>query len=186
MDPKELGILDRNKCALIVIDIQERFKPAIHEMKRVIDNTEKLINACKILRVPIVLTEQYPKGLGNTLHEIFELIPNAEAIEKTCFDCFGERRFGEKIKNLNVTDLILVGIESHVCVLKTALTARLHDYNVHIVTDAISSRKSHDHVIAIERMKQNGCFLATSEMIIFQLLEKSDQMEFSEIREIIK
>ncbi|MBN2042226.1 MAG: hydrolase [Candidatus Aenigmarchaeota archaeon] len=186
MDPKELGILDRNKCALIVIDIQDRFKPVIHEMKRVIDNTEKLIKACQVLRIPIVVTEQYPKGLGNTLPEIFELIPHAEAIEKTNFDCFGERKFGERIKNLGITDLILAGIESHVCILKTALTARLHDYNVHVVTDAVSSRKSHDHATAIERMKQNGCFMATTEMIIFQLLEKSDQIEFSEIREIVK
>ncbi len=186
MDTKGLGMPKRKGCALIVIDIQESFRPVIHKMERVIRNTGKLIRACHILGIPVILTEQYPRGLGKTLPEISGLMPRVSPVEKTSFDCFGKEEFGKRLKELGVTDLILTGIESHVCVLKTALSARLNGYNVHAVTDALSSRRPGDHSSAVERMRQGGCFPVTTEMIMFQLLERSDQKEFSGIQSLVK
>lgn len=183
---KDVGIIDRNKTALIIVDIQEKFKPAIFEIERVIDNTKKVIEGARILGIPIIVTEQYPKGLGKTVNAIQASLGDFRPIEKLSFSCFGEKKFLDELEKLNVTDLIILGIEAHVCITKTILDAIARGYRVHLVTDAISSRSESNLKIAIERAKQVGAFLASSEMILFQLMDSAGTEEFKRISKIIR
>ncbi|MBW2983723.1 isochorismatase family protein [Candidatus Woesearchaeota archaeon] len=176
---KNLGILKREDTALVVIDVQEKLGAAIPEIGNVVNNTNKLIKACKILNVPIIFTEQYPKGLGKTVVEGV-----TDPIEKIHFDCFLEEKFYNKVKNFK--NLIIAGIEAHVCVIQTIISGISRGFKMHFIVDAVSSRKHLDKDVAVLRAKQQGALLATTEMIIFQLLKKAGTPEFKEISEIIK
>jgi len=175
--------LKKTNTALIVIDIQEKFKPIIKDLDKVIKNTIKLIKSFQIMNIPIIVTEQYSKGLGKTLGPIQKELKNYKPIEKIAFNCFEEKKFkiNKKIKNL-----VICGIESHVCVTQTALAAIEKGYNVYLVKDDISSRKKSDYKIALERAKQEGAKITSTEMIIFQLLKKAGTKEFKNTIKIIK
>jgi nicotinamidase-related amidase len=179
-----LGIIDKTKTAFVLIDIQEKFLPIIHTIDAIIDNTNILTTAAKTLNIPLLVTEQYPKGLGKTTERIN--IFDAKAIEKMSFSCFGADEFVKQIKALNVTDLVLFGIETHVCVLKTALDALKDNYTVHLVVDAIGSRKNQNKNIGIKRMKQSGAFATSTESILFQLIDGAGTDEFKMISKLIK
>ena len=175
--------LKRGNTALIVIDIQEKFIPTIKDLDKIIENTIKLIKSFQIIKIPILITEQYPKGLGKTVEKIRNELRNYKPIEKISFNCFDEKRFkiNKKIKNL-----VICGIESHVCVTQTILAAIEKGFTVYLVKDAISSRKTSNYKIALERAKQEGALIASTEMIIFQLMQKAGTKEFKEIQKIIK
>jgi nicotinamidase-related amidase len=183
---RDVGIIDRKKCALVIVDVQEKFRPVIFEIERVVDNAKKLIEGAKILGIPIIVTEQYPKGLGCTVNEIKSLLEEYKPIEKLSFSCFGEESFIETLEKLGVTDLIIFGIEAHVCITKTILDAISRGYRVHLVTDAVSSRSEYNWKIAIERARQAGAFLVSTEMILFQLMDSAGTEEFKRISKIIK
>ena len=177
--------MDRDDTALVVIDLQEKFLPVIHNIKEVISNAEKVIKIFKILKMPIMITEQYPKGLGKTVESISNLI-ETEPIEKISFSCFGEERFLESIGRYNMKNLVLVGIESHVCVSNTAIDAIKRGYVPYVVVDATSSRKKIDYEISLKRMVQEDIYLTTTEILPFQILKKAGTPEFREISKIIK
>ena len=177
--------MDRDDTGLVVIDLQEKFLPVIPNIKEVISNAEKVIRTFKILKMPIMITEQYPKGLGKTVESISKLI-ETEPIEKISFSCFGEEKFLESIEKLNIKNLVLLGIESHVCVLNTAIDAIKRDYVPYVVVDATSSRKKIDYETSVKRMMQEKIYLTTTEILFFQLLKKAGTPEFKEISKIIK
>ncbi len=177
--------MNKNNTALIIIDIQEKFIPHINAIDEVIKNTCKLINASNILNIPVIATEQYPKGLGNIDSRLSELLKE-KPYAKTCFSCFGSEEFKIKLKELNVKNLVLCGIESHVCVTQTFIDALDKGYNVYLVANAISSRHDFDHVIALERAKQEGVKLVTAEMIIFDFLRDANHEKFKEISKIVR
>jgi nicotinamidase-related amidase len=177
--------MDRDDTALVVIDLQEKFLPVIHNIKEVISNAEKVIKIFKILKMPIMITEQYPKGLGKTVEEISNLI-ETEPIEKISFSCFGEEKFLESIGKFNIENLVLLGIESHVCVLNTAIDAIKRGYVPYVVVDATSSRKKIDYETSLKRMVQENIYLTTTEILFYRLLEKAGTPEFREISKIIK
>jgi nicotinamidase-related amidase len=179
------GIIDKNKTAFILIDIQEKFIPAISGIDKVISNAKILTQSAGILNIPLIATEQYPKGLGKTVKEI-ELPANTCLIEKLHFSCFGNDEFRNKINELKVESLILFGIEAHVCLLKTALDALKQKLEVYLVADAVSSRTAENKSLALERMRQSGVFIVSTEMILFQLLEYSGTDEFKAISKLIK
>jgi nicotinamidase-related amidase len=180
-----LGILDKKSTAFIQIDIQEKFKPAIHKFDEVISNAKILVQSSGFLDVPLIVTEQYPKGLGKTVSEI-ELPANTPIIEKLHFSCFGNQEFMGKIKELKLKSIILFGVEAHVCLLKTALDALKQNLEVYLVADAVSSRTPENKAIAIERMRQSGVFIVSTEMILFQLLDYSGTDDFKAISKLIK
>ena len=180
-----LGIINRNKTAFVLIDIQEKFIPAISGINEVISNANILVKSAGILNIPLIATEQYPKGLGKTVKEI-ELSGNAALIEKLHFSCFGNEEFSNKVRQLGAESLILFGIEAHVCLLKTALDALKNNLEVYLVADAVSSRTPENKSIALERMRQSGVFIVSTEMILFQLLEYSGTDEFKAISKLIK
>ncbi len=175
--------LTRQDTILLVIDVQDRLRPHMNKKEDLVDNIKKLIKSFNIMGIPMILTEQYPKGLGKTIKEIKDELKNYEYIEKICFDCFDNGGFAKKIKAKN---LVICGIETHVCVLQTVLSALSRKFDTYVVADAVSSRKQFDYEIAIRRMENIGAKLTTTEMIIFQLLRKAGTPEFKEVQKIIK
>jgi nicotinamidase-related amidase len=161
---ENLGIIKKEGTAFVLVDIQEKFVPAIYNIEKVISNANLLIEASKILKVPLIVTEQYPKGLGKTTDKLI-LPENIKAIEKVTFSCFQSKEFVQKLKELNIKTIVLFGIEAHVCILQTALDAVKNGIKVHVIADAISSRSVENKALALERMKQSNVFLSSTEMI---------------------
>ncbi len=179
------GIIKRDDCIFLLIDIQEKFLPVIYDIQCVIDNSNKLVQGSSILNIPLLVTEQYPKGLGRTVDEI-KLKNDQQIIEKISFDCFECDEFVRIIDQLNRKSLVVFGIEAHVCVLKTVLSALSRGYEVHLIADAVSSRTQRNRDIAIERMRQSGAFIASTEMILFQLMVEAGTDEFKAISKLVK
>jgi nicotinamidase-related amidase len=180
-----LGIPQREHTALLVIDVQERLMPVIYEREKIFSNVNKLLRGAEILNLETLITEQYPKGLGNTCSEV-QLPENPNIIEKVCFSCMLSEPVSEQLKLTNITDIIICGVESHICVLKTTLDALKAGYRVHVVADAVSSRTAENKQIAVERMRQSGAFITSTESILFMLLEQAGTDEFKAISKLIK
>lgn len=180
-----LGIPQREHTALLVVDVQERLMPVIHESELIFANVNKLLRGAEILKLETIITEQYPKGLGNTCKEV-ELPANPSIFEKVCFSCMLSEPVSDQLKLTNVKDIIICGVESHICVLKTTLDALKAGYNVHVVADAVSSRSAENKQLALERMRQAGAFIVSVEMILFMLLEQAGTEEFKAISKLIK
>jgi len=181
----KLGIPKKDDVAFVLVDIQERFAPVIHNIETVIDNANILVRSASILKIPLIVTEQYPKGLGRTVNEI-DLDEGQEIIEKVSFDCFGCDSFTRKLEELEVRSLVIFGIEAHVCVLKTALGALARNYEAHVVADAVSSRTEENRILALERLRQSSVFVVSTEMILFQLMDRAGTDEFKSISGLIK
>jgi len=176
----------RTKAGLVVVDIQEKFVPVIHELPRVIQNTLRLINGAAILRVPIFATEQYRKGLGATVPEIASAIPEFAPMEKNSFSCCGAPGFIEALRDKVVQDVILCGIEAHVCVTQTCLGLLDAGFRPFVVADAISSRTPENHRLGVERMRDAGAIIVSTEMILFELLERAGTDEFKKMLTLVK
>ena len=179
-------ILDKNKTALLIIDIQERILGVMQNPDSVVDNTVKLIKGFKILNSPIIYTEQYPKGLGTTAHLIKIEIENLTAVQKMSFSCFGAPQLFSDLKNKKIDQVVVAGIEAHVCVQQTVLDLVANDFQVNLAADAVSSRKPIDYEIAIKRMQNHGAEITTTESILFEMLNESGTDEFKAISKIIK
>ena len=178
--------IEKNNVAGLIIDVQERLYPFIHEHEKLTRNIKILIEGLKILGVPLFVTEQYVKGLGPTIPEISGIIAGINRYEKNSFSCCDEPRFILELANSGKDFLIICGIESHVCVLQTVIDLRHHGYSPVVITDCISSRKEEDKRIALERMKQEGVILSTYESILFELLRHSGSDEFRAISRLVK
>lgn len=177
------GKLYKDDCMLLVIDIQEKLMPVIFQQEQVIKNTNTLLKGMTVLNVPIVVTEQYPKGLGKACAEI-ELPEGQMLFEKITFSCVATDEIRERI--CTKKQIILCGAEAHICVLKTALDLIELGHEVHVVADAVSSRTMDNKLYALQRMRQSGVFVETTEMVMFQLLDKAGTDEFKLISNLIK
>jgi len=175
--------LEANQCALLVIDIQEKLLPPIFQKERMVKNSQLLIRLASILRIPAVMTVQYPKGLGNTVPEIASLLPGTEPIDKQMFSCFGSEVFCSLLKRLpgQRNTLLLCGMECHICVAQTALAALREGYIVHVASDAVSSRAEWNWKIGLERMRAAGAIISSTEMMIYELLRSSGAPAFKEM-----
>lgn len=179
------NLLNKEKTVFVLIDLQEKFIPVIHEVKELIKNSNILINASELFEIPLIVTEQYPQGLGNTVSEI--CVPkNAVKIEKTVFSCFDSNEFVSELNKFNPDSIVLFGVEAHVCVFKTAMNALKKGLNVFVVADAVSSRTFQNKKIALNRLTQANAFIESTEMILFQLLKDSKENEFKELSKLIK
>lgn len=176
-------LLNQKDSLLVIIDMQERLLPVIAKKESVVENIVKLIKFSRIVGLPILLTEQ--QKLGETVPEIRERLVGIQPISKVEFDCFASASFTERLSELNRGALIIVGIEAHVCVAQTALHA-LSDYAVHVVSDSVSSRSPHNWEIAIERMRQRGVTITSTEMVIFELIGKAGTPTFKEVLKLVK
>lgn len=175
--------LEADQCALIVIDIQEKLLPPVFEKQRLVKNSQLLIRLAGILKIPTLMTTQHAKGLGNTVPDISSLLPETQAIDKQMFSCFGSDVFCTLLKRLpgNRTTVLLCGMESHICVAQTALSALREGYLVHVASDAVSSRTEWNWKIGLERMRAAGAVISSTEMIIYELLRSSGSPAFKEM-----
>src|ERR1043166_4223379 len=173
-------------CALIVIDIQERLLPGIFERERVVQNSVRLIKGADLLGIPIFATEQYRKGLGVTVPEVALAFGSVVPVEKLAFSACGATGLSAALKAKKIASVILCGIESHVCVCQTCLDLLDQDYGVFVVADAISSRTPENHRIGLERMRESGAVIVSTEMALFELLGKAGTDEFRQILPLVK
>lgn len=174
-------------CVLGVIDIQERLLPPIFERERLVRNSQLLIRLANILSLPVVLSTQYSKGLGQTIPEIASLLPHVKAVDKLEFGCFGNGEFCSAIGVLaGRNTLLLCGMESHICVMQTALGALNQGLTVHVAADAVSSRAELNWKLGLERMKEAGAVISSTEMMIYELMSKSGTAEFKEMLQYLK
>lgn len=179
-------IITKDSAALLIIDIQERLAAAMSQRDKVIGNTLHLVELAKLYNMPVFLTEQYPKGLGPTVDEIKEALPSYMPLEKVSFDCCRGQGFLGELKQAGRNKVIVTGMETHVCVLQTALGLLQEGYDVHIVADAVSSRTKENWKIGLEFMKSAGAVITGTETVLFQLLEAAGSEEFKAISRRIK
>lgn len=171
---------------LVVVDIQERLFPHIHDNQSLSKKCATLIEGAKILGLPIVVTEQYTKGLGYTIKPISEVLGISNTIEKMDFSCCGEGKFMLKIEEHFKDNVILCGIESHVCVLQTAIDLLERGHQPIVIADAVSSRNLYDKEIALKRMENEGVMLSTVESILLEMCRVSGTDSFKAISRLIK
>lgn len=181
-------LLEAERCVLVAIDLQEKLVPPIFEKERVIKNTALLLHLARILKLPVLLTTQYRKGLGPVIPEISSLAPECEPIDKASFSCLGEESFARRLESLSGRrdTLLVAGIESHICVAQTVLAALERGYNVHVASDAVSSRSEHNWKIGLARMEKAGATISSTEMMLYELLGRSGTDEFKAILPLLK
>ena len=175
--------LQADQCALIVIDIQQKLLPPIFQKEPLVRNAQLLIRAAGILDIPALVSTQYSKGLGDTVPEIASLLGDTEPVDKTLFSCFGSDVFARLLKRLpgQRKTLLLCGMESHICVMQTALAALREGYLVHVASDAVSSRTEWNWKMGLDRMRAGGAIISSTEMMIYELLRSSSSPAFKQM-----
>jgi nicotinamidase-related amidase len=171
---------------LLLIDFQERLFPVMHEKEKLLNNVLKLTKGALALEIPIIVTEQYPKGLGPTIPEIKGLIPDLKPVEKVCFSCCDEASFMERLGQLGRKQALVAGIEAHICVYQTAAALAKAGYQVEVAGDAIASREAENKAAALTRLSLMGILPTTVEMALFELLKIAKGDKFKLISAIVK
>ena len=175
-------MLDRDRAALVVVDVQEAFRPAVLDFDRVAANAGVLIEGARTLGVPVIVTEQYPKGLGRTVPEVTAHLDGVEPVEKVCFSAARADEF-----DLAGRDQVLMcGIESHICVMQSALALLDRGVEVEVAADAVSSRSQQNKAIGLHKMEQAGAVLTSVETALFELVGAAGTPEFKAVQGLIK
>jgi len=178
-------LASRTECRLLIVDVQEKLVPMIANYERMLGNCRRLIQGAKILEVPVFATEQYPKGLGHTVGPLKELLGSIP--DKHLFSCAEILDWGLASEQPdNRFQVVVAGIEAHVCVLQTALDLLAGGFQVFVPADAVSSRGEFDWKIALDRMSSGGAVITTTESVLFEWCEKSGTPEFKQISQLIK
>ncbi len=176
----------KEQSAGLIIDVQEKLFPHIQEHELLARNTGILIEGLKILNVPLLVTEQYPKGLGYTIPEIKGALASPEPHEKLSFSCCDDPEIMVELNNLDRKNIIIAGIEAHVCVLQTAVDLLENGFQPVVIEDCVSSRKVGDKAVAIQRMRKEGVVISTVESILFELARVSGTEQFKAISRLVK
>jgi nicotinamidase-related amidase len=179
--------LDLTQAVLVVCDLQEAFRPAIDQFERIVQRSAIVAEAAKLLGLPVLVTEQVPAKLGATVEEIRRALPpDANPIAKTAFSCCGADGFCEQLAQLRRRQVLLCGIESHVCMNQTAHDLLAGGYQVHLLSDCTSSRTGADRELGIARMLGSGAIPSSSEMAIFELVRDAKHEHFRAIQKLVK
>lgn len=181
MQRKNLRLINKTDSLLLIIDVQEKLVPFINNKDEILNKINSLIHLANEMDVPVILSEQYPKGLGSTDKTLKENLKNFEYICKTHFSCCENQNFNSILKKLDRKQIIIAGIESHVCVLQSAISLLLLGYEVFIVANAVSSRFKIDHKYALKRMQQFNIQLVTFEMVFFEWIHDSASNDFKRL-----
>ncbi|HRK36215.1 MAG TPA: hydrolase [Candidatus Hydrogenedentes bacterium] len=179
-------MLDRDSATLVVIDFQEKLLPKIHDADAIGSQAIKLIRFARELGMPILWTEQYPKGLGHTVEPIAAELGGETPIEKTVFGCIAAPGFASALAASGRKQLLLTGIEAHICVMQTALAALDEGYEVFIPKDAVGSRTPAEYDAGLERLQRAGAEIVTTEMAMFELLREAGTPEFKKTLPLFK
>jgi nicotinamidase-related amidase len=176
-------IIERHECAVVIIDVQDKLMQVMANKENVLSNIIRLIKVCHLTGIPMVVTEQ--EKLGNTMAVITNEFSTETAIQKIHFNCFSSEDFARQIKNTGRKTLVLAGVEAHICIAQTALHA-LPFYDVHIVSDAVTSRLVDNKNIALLRMRDAGAIITSTEMFIYEILQKAGTDEFKSVLPLVK
>jgi len=179
-------MLDRNQAVLVVIDIQGKLSTLMYEKERLFANVKRMIHAAKLLHIPILWTEQLPDKLGETAPEIKEALTDSNVIVKKHFSCWPNEEFRKELENLGRKQVLVTGIETHICVYQTVMDLLKSKFDVNLVIDAVSSRLEHNYHLAVQKMKDAGATLTSVEMSLFEMFEVAEGEEFREIIKIVK
>lgn len=178
--------LNKEDAVLLIVDIQERLAAIMKEKDKVVKNCLHLIELAKMQEIPVVVTEQYPKGLGRTVPDLQSAIPAYQPIEKTAFNCCGEPAFVTEIKKLGKKQIIVTGMETHICVLQTTIGLLQEGFTAHAVQDAMCSRTKENWKTGMAFMRDAGAVVTCTETVLFQLLQVAGTEEFKKISQRIK
>jgi nicotinamidase-related amidase len=178
--------LERDRAVLVVVDVQEAFRPAVLDFERVVRNVATLVAGANALDVPILVTEQYPKGLGRTVPELAEHLDRVKPIEKVCFSAAGSREFNGALAASGRDQVLLCGIESHVCVNQTADDLIGRGMEVQVAQDAVTSRSKQNRKLGLHKMERSGAVVTSVETALFELLGAAGTPEFKEIQRLVK
>jgi nicotinamidase-related amidase len=182
-----MNVLRPDRAVLVLVDLQERLLPAIVGRERIVRNSVLLLRLARILDLPVVLTTQYRKGLGEIVPEVREGAGGLEALDKVSFGCFQSEPFLSRLSALSGRDqLLLGGVESHICVAQTVLGALEKGYEVHLASDAVGSRTEENSRVGLSRMERAGALLSSAEMAIYELLGRSDGEAFKKMLPYLK
>lgn len=179
-------MLSIENTAAIIIDVQEKLWNVMHDKESLLENLQKLVKGLQVLGIPIIITEQNPDGLGPTVPSLMQLMPSIDPVPKFCFNCHHEEKFEQAIKDLGKRQILICGIEAHICVHQTTLDLLSHGYEVHLVADTVSSRVKTNRDITLMRLQSEGAKLATVEMVLYELLQTAENPKFKEILKVIK
>jgi nicotinamidase-related amidase len=178
--------LERERTALVVVDVQEAFRTAVLDFDSVVRNVATLVQGANALNVPVLVTEQYPKGLGHTVPELANHLDGVEAIEKVCFSAAGSAEFNRALAASGRNQVLLCGIESHVCVNQTADDLIARGTEVHVAQDAVTSRSKQNRKLGLHKMERSGAVVTSVETALFELLGAAGTPEFKEIQKLVK
>jgi nicotinamidase-related amidase len=179
--------LSREHAALAVIDMQEAFRNVMPDFGEVASRIAKAVQGARLLEVPVIVTEQYPKGLKHTAEEILPHLPrDSNVIEKICFSSCGADGFQSQLIARNIKQVMVVGIEAHICVAQTVLDLLSADLEVHLLVDCITSRKRESKEVALARLTQAGAVPSNLEMALFEMMRTADSPQFKAVQSLIK
>jgi nicotinamidase-related amidase len=177
-----MSLLRPERAVILAVDLQEKLLPAIADGPRVVKNTVLILRLAKVLSIPVVLTTQYRKGLGETVPAVRDAAPGSAPLDKTSFGCFLDEGFLARLAELGSRDQLLVtGVESHICVAQTVLGALEKSYQPHVVSDAVGSRTEANREVGLRRMERAGALISSAEMCVYELLGRSDTEAFKKM-----
>ena len=184
---RHTSILRQDDTLLVVLDMQEPFLKAIYEREQLVSNVSTLIQSLKILRIQIVPTQQNTEKMGHTILEIKQKLPSlCMPYDKLTFSAWGDSTFVSELHRSGKKQIILCGVEAHICVCQTALDILANGFQVHVIADAVSSRTKSNWEAGLNKMEQNGVYISTTEMAIYELLGEAGTSEFKEILALVK
>ena len=181
------NILEKSRTAFLVVDVQEAFRGAVPDFALVASRISMAVRGAGLLGLPVLVTEQYPKGLGNTAEEIQLALPESyDLFEKTAFSSCGAERLVGKLEELGINQVVVCGLETHICVNQTAHDLLDRGFQVHILTDCVCSRFDHDKAAGLVKMQGSGVVTSCMEMALFELMRDSRHEKFKEIQALIR
>lgn len=183
---RESSMLQIEKTCLVVVDVQGKLAELMWEKDRLFNNLEILVKSANILDIPIIWCQQYPKALGDTIEEVAVHLKGLSPCDKMSFSCCGNEEFSDKLHAAGRRQVLICGIEAHICVYQTAMDLLDYDYDVQIVGDAVSSRTEENRDAALSRIKWEGAAITTTEMALFELLGTAEHPKFKDIAKLVK
>jgi nicotinamidase-related amidase len=180
------SVISRTDAILVLIDMQERLAGAMAHRDAVVGASALLARVARALDVPVLVTRQYPRGLGESAPEITEAVGDHEPVDKVTFDCLREPAFRQRLEAIGRRQVALAGMEAHICVTQTALSLAAQGYEVHVVADAVCSRRDADCDVALERLRHAGVVVTTAESVIYEALGEAGTPEFRAVLELVK
>lgn len=178
--------IDRRDAVLVLVDMQCALADAMERRDAVVGTSVLLARTAAILDIPVLVTRQYPKGLGDTVPELLEAVSSAPVIDKVTFSCLAEQSFRDRLEDLGRRQVVLAGMETHICITQTALALLAEEYRVHVVADATCSRRGADHERALGRLRSAGVQVTVAESVVYEALERAGTPEFRSVLELIK